>query len=288
MEKINLKQYQKELIKIYKDVKIVFDSFNIKLIANSGTLLGLIRNRDLIPWDDDLDFLVCFRDYKNNYKDIKKKVEESGELYLLDFIQNEENLPGNLIMARVYKRKKFVVEYNNRNTIARPFIDIFFLLPSTAFNTEKKWIRYSRLHQMRWITRKGFKRYLSDNDKPTLVLWKNVITLPSKIVYWNKLHNYRIFKPYNKNFEDKDWLKLKRADGWAFRNVVYDLERIDTIRVKGVDFYINSNYNEELLISYGPSWKSEIETIPHIFSREHTKHLRNIKINDFFNQLDND
>jgi len=36
----------------------ILEEFDIKYFAISGTLLGIVRHNDLIPWDDDIDLIV--------------------------------------------------------------------------------------------------------------------------------------------------------------------------------------------------------------------------------------
>ncbi len=57
----------KELKEIEFDILKMFDSFckenNIKYYLSYGTLLGAIRYKKFIPWDDDVDLLIPREDY---------------------------------------------------------------------------------------------------------------------------------------------------------------------------------------------------------------------------------
>lgn len=65
-----------ELKEIELDILRVFDAFckenNIKYYLSHGTLLGAIRYKKFIPWDDDVDLLIPREDYNrmlNLFKD---------------------------------------------------------------------------------------------------------------------------------------------------------------------------------------------------------------------------
>lgn len=48
----------KMAIRNLKEIKEVFDKFNVSYWLDLGTLLGAVRDRKIIPWDDDVDIGV--------------------------------------------------------------------------------------------------------------------------------------------------------------------------------------------------------------------------------------
>jgi lipopolysaccharide cholinephosphotransferase len=64
MEELNLEQRKK----ISLDLLLAFDSFcqtnGIKYSIAYGTLLGAVRHKGFIPWDDDIDVLLPRSDYE--------------------------------------------------------------------------------------------------------------------------------------------------------------------------------------------------------------------------------
>ena len=77
------------LLDLIKEFDRVCNENKIQYYAFAGTLLGAIRHKGFIPWDDDVDFLVPRKDY-NRLKDLAKK----GVFRYPFFFQNVETDKG--------------------------------------------------------------------------------------------------------------------------------------------------------------------------------------------------
>lgn len=66
-------------------IMVVFDRFcrehNINYILDGGSMLGAIRHRGFIPWDDDMDVAMLRKDYKKFIKLWNKKHDPGYEFY---------------------------------------------------------------------------------------------------------------------------------------------------------------------------------------------------------------
>lgn len=69
MTNADIKKHQ---LKILKHLKEVCDRHNLKYYLSAGTLLGAVRHKGFIPWDDDIDVYVELKDLKK-LVDIMKK-----------------------------------------------------------------------------------------------------------------------------------------------------------------------------------------------------------------------
>jgi len=115
------KKHAVELLE--KTIKILKE-FEIDYFAISGTLLGIVRHNDIIPWDDDIDLLVD-GEIKNKIYDIYNKYCDE-----LHFIKN-----GNMLKI-CYIDKDFPIINNKKikdlsiGEIKRynyPFVDLFVM-----------------------------------------------------------------------------------------------------------------------------------------------------------------
>lgn len=59
-----IKDIQNEILDVYKVYKELCGKHNLKYYAIGGTCIGAVRHKGFIPWDDDLDVVMPYEDYK--------------------------------------------------------------------------------------------------------------------------------------------------------------------------------------------------------------------------------
>ena len=193
----NLKITEPNIIKLlYQliyDMHVIFEENNLEYWAIGGTLLGCVRNFGIIPWDDDGDVGI-------HYKDIKKFLS----------LKNIFKKCGYSITKDLYGYKIF---YTNRKSIedqsfSYPFIDVF------AFKKmEGKYKLSIKTAREIWPKEK----------------WSEIQLYPLKLY---KFGNYYIKGPnkYEKYFENlygDDWNKV------AYREFDHEtLDYVEKVKVK--------------------------------------------------------
>lgn len=74
------KKLQKCLLSIYQDVIRVCDKHNLVCMHSGGSLLGAVRHKGFIPWDDDMDLMMPREDYNIFMEIFEKELGQGYEL----------------------------------------------------------------------------------------------------------------------------------------------------------------------------------------------------------------
>lgn len=90
---------------IVKEVKRICDKNGIKYFMIAGTLLGSVRHKGFIPWDDDMDIGMLRADYERFLKIAK---EEIGDSFFLQ--TTETDFAYGLNFAKILLKNTFIEE----------------------------------------------------------------------------------------------------------------------------------------------------------------------------------
>ena len=75
-----IKALHDALLGMYIDIKSVCDKHGIKCMLSGGTLLGAIRHKGFIPWDDDIDIMMIREEYEKFVKVFPGEFADKYEL----------------------------------------------------------------------------------------------------------------------------------------------------------------------------------------------------------------
>jgi len=139
---------------IMLDMLIEFDAIckkhQLQYWLDSGTLLGAVRHRGFIPWDDDIDLAMPVEDY-NKFLDIAES-ELSSDIFF-QTSQTDKDFKFDYIKLR--SNKASIVEFHEKDQPIKyhqgVFVDIFPML--TIENTEANKKKYdSTLKEIRDVS----------------------------------------------------------------------------------------------------------------------------------------
>ncbi|MFR8069329.1 MAG: LicD family protein [Clostridium sp.] len=85
-ERTQMKECLLDLLCFFHKVCV---KYQIPYYITSGTLLGAVRHKGFIPWDDDIDIAMFRKDYNRFYRVVKK---ELGDRYAIQEMPSRKNL----------------------------------------------------------------------------------------------------------------------------------------------------------------------------------------------------
>ena len=72
-ELIDLDTKKKLLIDMLKEIVNFCENNNINYFLSEGTMLGALRHKGFIPWDDDIDIMMDLDNYNNFFNNFKSE-----------------------------------------------------------------------------------------------------------------------------------------------------------------------------------------------------------------------
>ncbi|MBR1626127.1 MAG: LicD family protein [Bacteroidales bacterium] len=247
-KEMNLKDIQQVSLDILKDVHDFCIANDIRYSLAYGTLIGAVRHKGFIPWDDDVDIFMPRSDYEKFCR-----TYSSDKYQILSSYDNDSYLAFTRVFDMTKTLVKEYVPWCRYDTGV--WIDIF---PLDGAEDDKDMFksRYKRATK-EWLLlyrERGARASLSFEH--TLV--QNIKILVKKILYLNGIFLEKHLKQFNQliqeyKFEDSNhWCQLTCCDnGENEYNKTSDFDELIEVDFDQYRFLIISNYDEVLRSQYG-------------------------------------
>lgn len=177
---VSIKKIQELQLNMLLEFDKICRRNNIKYILFGGTLLGAIRHKGFIPWDDDIDVGLLRNDYEKFIKIAKEELP--GSLFLQHTSTDKKSI---FPFVKIRKKHTLFLEKGTRKIKMNQgvFIDVF---PLDNYNSQdKKNIKIlRRVNILMNLMIKGHSKFIYNKSKwylqPFKILMKVFVFVPSK------------------------------------------------------------------------------------------------------------
>ncbi len=181
---------QKKMFEILEQVDLVCRRNNIRYVLDSGTLLGAVRHKGFIPWDDDIDIAMLREDYEKFCAVANKELPANFVFETMDSRKNYPNIFGKCYnIATVYKQESSA-HLDIQHGI---FLDIFPMDNVLPKDKVRQCRTVASLNTVRCLKQKTEKFY------PRHVLYLPLMLLPIRTL--NRIVERQMKKHANENTE---------------------------------------------------------------------------------------
>ena len=224
------------------------DQHNLRYILAYGTLLGAVRHKGFIPWDDDIDILMPRKDYQK-LVELWKDTEDYG---LFEITRNDDYI---YAFAKMYDKHTFMLE---RGIEVRCdmgiYVDIFpYDAVDHTYEQSKKFIKKCEtLEKCRVYSLMPYSSILHEDARKNFgrkILWKILRKLgPS---YFSKKLN-ALYPKYVDQFdtcENLGCLCTRDVSKELLPREVFD--DVTELEFEGRMYKVPAKYDLMLTIKYG-------------------------------------
>ena len=245
MKKMTNKELKKCMLDILEYIDGVCRKHKIKYSLYYGSLIGAIRHKGIIPWDDDIDLIMLNKEYEKLVKVLKK---EKGRYQFVDHSTNSSYV---LTFGKVVDTKTFIKQDNiDEGNMNGVYVDIF------SFNNipdKPSKFYYYRLLFYQLLLYSYVETGVDKKDK--LYIVKKVRNFVARIL--GKEFLYKKYDNLCKKYNDKkrdclmsNWPEYQRPinEEICYRKNYKDYMDVD---FDGIKAMIIKNYDEVLKAYYG-------------------------------------
>ncbi len=254
MREMTTRDIQMVSLDILKDIHEFCVENNIKYTLFSGTLIGAIRHKGFIPWDNDLDIAFTRPEYEKFVKSYKSK--KGFKL----FARERQGKNVYLSYSRICDMNRTYVDDSTcpwTSETKGVWIDVFVL--DGADSDIVKATRFSNLNHFVWKIGMLRRKSYSSLDIYNSFKGKAKCILSKMLFFWcpNRIWDWHIKLCKTIPFEGSDSYSHWAWGGWGMREYYKTSAFSDYLLMpfEDAEFYVIQGYDGALRAKYGDYMK---------------------------------
>ena len=150
MATYDIRLLQKKILEILQVVDNTCKENKLRYYLTAGTMLGAVRHKGFIPWDDDADIAMPRPDYEKLIANAKLWLPKQYELICAE---NDKNY--SLPFAKIQDANTTIIEHSHLRYLGGVYIDVFPLdgLP------DGKIARFFHVQRYKWLRKRLYFTY---------------------------------------------------------------------------------------------------------------------------------
>lgn len=149
MADYDLKQLHGKMLDILSAIDETCRKYNLRYYIIAGTMLGAVRHKGFIPWDDDADICMPHRDYDLLIEHSKEWLPERYELICAE---NDKDYPQPF--AKIQDRETTIIEHAHLRYLGGVYVDVFPVdgMPEGRLRQRLHYFHYKHLCKLLYFT----------------------------------------------------------------------------------------------------------------------------------------
>lgn len=253
MKSLTTKEIQKEEANILKELILILDKNKIEYTVGGGTMLGTIRHKGFIPWDDDIDILIPRPDYERLICILKKNNLKVGNYIATSVLLNNGYYP----FIKIVNQN---ISTYNENILANKqlnlWIDIFPIdgLPEDEKGSKEIFKKIS-LYKNMYMSKVFKTKYIIKTTKKIKILPKLILKILLLLVPINSISKKMDSISKKIDYNNSSYVGnllwgYGRKETMLKKDVSYIEFKFEDLKVKGL-----KNYDSYLTNLYGDYMK---------------------------------
>ncbi len=245
-----LRKLQLVEVKALDEVRRICEKHDLKYFLIAGTLIGAIRHKGFIPWDDDIDIGMLRSDY-NKFIEYCKTDLDTGHFFLQSPSTEKGSADFGLLRIRINGTKYIERHRKNLNLHSGIFVEIFPYddLPDNELH------RFFYSYSFYFLKKAAGARlgYKYGNGNPFKEFIVACLAFFTKIIPLNKL--IKLLDNYQQFYQNPDskWVFLI-AGGESYKKEKHlrkTVSELSTAEFEGKQYPVPKDYDTFLTEQYG-------------------------------------